>query len=274
MKTWFITGSSTGFGRQLAELALERGDRVAATARRVQALDELRAKGGERLWTSALDVTAPEQVDRVIGSAFEHFGSIDVLVSNAGYGLIGAAEEASRDQYMRVLTTNLVGSIDVIRAALPRLRAQGHGRIVQVSAAGGQTSYPGFSYYCAAKWGIEGFCETVAKEVAAFGIGVTIVEPGATGTGFAGSVEMAPASPAYQSGPVGSLRQAIDDGSFKPPNDAGAIARAIVASVDADTAPRRLTLGVDAFHDVRDDLAARLADLDATREQALSVAGA
>jgi NAD(P)-dependent dehydrogenase (short-subunit alcohol dehydrogenase family) len=179
-KTWFITGTSSGIGRLLTEQLLARGDRVAATLRRPEALDALKASAGDRLWLGRLDVTDLDQVRTTVDAAFAELGEIDVVVNNAGYGVFAAVEEASDEQVRRVIDTNLIGSIDVIRATLPHLRAQGHGRIVQVSTAGGQTTYPNFSYYHASKWGIEGFCETIAPEIAPFGIGMTIVEPGAT----------------------------------------------------------------------------------------------
>lgn len=135
--------------------------------------------------------------------AFDALGTIDVVVNNAGYGVFASVEEATDEQIQRVIDTNLLGSIHVIRAALPRLRAQGHGRVLQVSTAGGQTTYPNFSFYHASKWGIEGFCETVAREIAPFGIGLTIVEPGATPTGFGSALDSAPVMPEYDKTPAG-----------------------------------------------------------------------
>jgi NAD(P)-dependent dehydrogenase (short-subunit alcohol dehydrogenase family) len=167
--TWFITGTSSGFGRLLTEQLLGRGDRVAATLRRPGALDDLRVKYGDRLWLAQLDVTDTGQVHRVVDDAFAALGTIDVVVNNAGYGVFASVEEAADQQIRRVIDTNLLGSIHVIRATLPHLRAQGHGRILQISAAGGQAIYPNFGYYHASKWGIEGFCETVAREIARSG---------------------------------------------------------------------------------------------------------
>jgi NAD(P)-dependent dehydrogenase (short-subunit alcohol dehydrogenase family) len=271
MKTWLITGTSSGFGRILTALLLDRGDRVAATLRRVDALDDLRAEHGDRLWVAPLDVTRPDDVHQRVDEAFRHFGAIDVVVNNAGYGLFAAVEEAGREQIRRVIDTNLLGSIDVIRAALPHLRAQGHGRILQVSSAGGQTTYPNFSYYHAAKWGIEGFCETVAAEVAPFGIGLTIVEPGATPTGFGSGMDTAPTMAEYDATPAGDIRRAIADGSFTLENDPEAIVRAMIASADGVDAPLRLPLGGDTYRDVRTSYVKRLDLLDASREIALSV---
>jgi NAD(P)-dependent dehydrogenase (short-subunit alcohol dehydrogenase family) len=159
----------------------------------------------------------------------------------------------------------------VIRAALPHLRAQGHGRILQVSSAGGQTTYPNFSYYHASKWGIEGFCETVAQEVAPLGIGVTIVEPGATPTGFGGALDTAPAMSAYDATPAGDVRRAIAGGDFPLDNDAERIAAAMIASAQSASAPLRLPLGRDTYQDVRASYVRRLEELDAQRDLALSV---
>jgi NAD(P)-dependent dehydrogenase (short-subunit alcohol dehydrogenase family) len=269
--TWFITGTSSGFGRLLTERLLGRGDRVAATLRRPEALDDLRARHGDRLWTALLDVTDTGQVHRVVDDAFEALGTIDVVVNNAGYGVFASVEEAADEQIRRVIDTNLLGSIHVIRAALPHLRAQGRGRILQVSTAGGQTTYPNFSYYHASKWGIEGFCETVAREIAPFGIGLTIVEPGATPTGFGASLDTAPVMPEYENTPAGEVRRAITSGAFPLPNDPRKIAEAMVDLVDTGAAPIRLPLGSDTYDDVRASLVARLAEHDAHRDVAYSV---
>ena len=269
--TWFITGTSSGFGRLLTERLLARGDRVAATLRRPEALDDLRAEHGDRLWTATLDVTDPGQVREVVDAAFAALGEIDVVVNNAGYGVFAAVEEASDEQIERVIDTNLLGSIHVIRAALPHLRAQGRGRILQVSTAGGQTTYPNFSYYHASKWGIEGFCETVAQEIAPFGIGLTIVEPGATATGFGSALDTAPAMPEYDQTPAGAVRRALASGEFALPNDPEKIAAAMVDLVDSGETPLRLPLGSDTYADVRASLVARLAEHDSHRDAARSV---
>ncbi|WP_216893267.1 SDR family oxidoreductase [Nocardia alni] len=272
--TWFITGTSSGFGRLLTERLLARGDRVAATLRRPEALDDLRAEYGDRLWIARLDVTDGERVRHVVNEAFAALASIDVIVNNAGHGLFAAGEEATDEQIREVIETNLLGSIHVIRAALPHLRAQEHGRILQVSSAGGQATYPNFGFYHASKWGIEGFCETVAQEVEPFGITLTIVEPGATPTGFGSALPIAPAMPEYQAGPAGEVRRALLDGRFPLPNDPEKIADAMIDLVDNDETPLRLPLGPDTYDDVRARLVARLTEHDAHRDVALSVASA
>lgn len=269
--TWFITGTSSGFGRLLTEQLLARGDRVAATLRRPEALDDLRAAHGDRLWVARLDVTDAGQVRHVVDEAFAALGTVDVVVNNAGFGVFASVEEATDEQIRQVIDTNLLGSIHVVRAALPHLRAQGYGRILQVSTAGGQTTYPNFAYYHASKWGIEGFCETVAREIEPFGIGLTIVEPGATPTGFGGALATAPVMPEYDQTPAGDTRRARAHGTFQLPNDPEKIARAMIDLAGRQEAPLRLPLGSDTYRDVRASLAARLAEHDAHRETALSV---
>ncbi|HWG11688.1 MAG TPA: SDR family oxidoreductase [Streptosporangiaceae bacterium] len=269
--TWFITGTSSGFGRLLTERLLARGDRVAATLRRPEVLDGLRAEHGDRLWLGRLDVTDAEQVRRVVDDAFAALGPIDVIVSNAGYAVFASVEEAADEQIRRVIDTNLLGSIHVIRATLPHLRAQGHGRILQVSTAGGQTTYPNFGYYHASKWGIEGFCETAAQEIAPFGIGLTIVEPGATPTGFGRALDTAPVMPEYENTPAGEVRRAVADGTLNLPNDPQKIAGVMIHLVDSGATPLRLPLGSDTYDDVRAALVSRLAELDAHRDVAFSV---
>ena len=269
MKTWFITGTSSGFGRLLTEQLLARGDRVAATLRRPEALDDLR--GRDRLWTAQLDVTDRAQVHHVVSEAFRALGTIDVVVNNAGYGVFASAEEATDEQIRRVIDTNLLGSIDVIRAALPHLRAQGHGRILQVSTAGGQTTYPNFGYYHASKWGIEGYCETVAQEIAPFGIGLTIVEPGATPTGFGSALDAAPVMPEYEETPAGDVRRAVASGKFALPSDPEKVTQAMIDMIEDGTVPLRLPLGSDTYEHIRAALVARLAEHDAHYDVAVSV---
>ncbi|MET0453301.1 MAG: SDR family oxidoreductase [Mycobacterium sp.] len=271
--SWFITGTSSGFGRHLVEQALQRGDRVAATARRTETLDDLAATHGDRLWRASLDVTDTPRTREVVHNAFDALGRIDVIVSNAGYGLFGAAEEVSDDQIDRQVATNLIAPIQLARAVIPHLRAQGGGRIVQVSSVGGQVAFPAMSMYHATKWGIEGFWESAAADIAGFGIGVTIVEPGVARTGFGGpSADMGTALPAYDNAPPGQLRKMLA-GELPPlpaPGDPAKIATAIIASVDQPTAPKRLTLGSDAYALATTALRERLSALEATKHIAYS----
>jgi NAD(P)-dependent dehydrogenase (short-subunit alcohol dehydrogenase family) len=270
-RTWLITGISTGFGRHLTEQLLSRGDRVAGTIRRPGAADDLQAKYGDQLWTAHLDVTDTDGVRRVTDAAWADRGRIDVVVSNAGYGLFGAAEELTDEQITHQIDTNLIGSIQLFRAALPHLRAQGGGRILQLSSVGGQAAWPGGSLYHATKWGIEGFAEAVAAEVAPFGIGVTIVEPGGARTEFryGGSVEATPLA-AYAKSPSAGIHRILAAGTSLAIGDAAKMAAAMIDSVGREPAPLRLTLGSDAYGALAGALSGRLAALEAQKDVAFS----
>ena len=263
-KTWLITGASSGLGRSMAERLLARGDRVVATVRRERALDDLTELYGQALRIETLDVSDVAAVRQVVAAAFGTVGRIDVVVSNAGYGAFGAAEELSDAQINRQIATNLTGSIQVIRASLPHLRAQGGGRIVQLSSAGGQVAYPNFSLYHATKWGIEGFVESVAQEVAPFGIDFLLVEPGPTDTSFGANLDAAEALPVYDATPSGEVRRIFAAGRFGVREDAGSAVDRIISAADADDPPLRLVLGAMAFADIERALAERL---DAIRAQ-------
>lgn len=269
-QTWFITGTSSGFGRHLTELLLARGDRVAATLRKIEALDDLKAHYGEQLWVAPLDVTDTEAVRTILDRAFSELGHIDVVVNNAGYALFGAAEEVTDAQIQTQIETNLVGSIQVIRAALPHLRAQGGGRILQVSSEGGQIAYPNFSLYHASKWGIEGFVEAVAQEVASFNIAFTLVEPGPTLTNFAGGLVSPPPLAVYEDTPAGEMRRSLASGAFTATGDARKMAQIMIDSAEQHPAPRRLTLGSSAYTSVREALTGRLTALEAQKSLAFA----
>lgn len=270
MKTWFITGTSTGLGRLLTEKLLEQGHRVAATVRKADALNDLKARYGDKLWVAVLDVTDTPAIKQVVNTAFEALGPIDVIVNNAGYALFCAVEEANDEQIEHQIATNITGSIQIIRAALPHLRAQGGGRILQLSSAGGQTTYPNFSYYHTTKWAIEGFCETIAQEIAPFNIEVTIVEPGAHKTGFAAGMVTAPIMEEYDKTPAGDVRRAVFDGGFPIKGDVHKTVQAMIDVTGITPAPRRLAMGADAYRDMRAALVSRLEALDAQKELALS----
>ena len=269
-KTWFITGTSSGFGRMMTDSLLARGDRVAATLRKVDGLDDLKVKHGGRLWVAQLDVTDVIAVRRVVDQAFEDLGRIDVIVNNAAYGLVGAAEELTDGQIRQQIETNLIGSIQVIRAALPHLRAQGGGRILQVSSEGGQIAYPAFSLYHATKWGIEGFVEAVAQEVAQFNIAFTIAEPGPTRTAFGMNIVIASALAVYDGTPVGMVRRAVAERSFQF-SEPAKLVEAMINSADQSPAPHRLVMGSGAYDRVRTALLERLAALDALKDISLGV---
>lgn len=262
-KNWLITGTSSGIGRELTETLLARGDSVTATVHQPDALRELQAQHGERLRVAVLDVTDTTAVRSVVDAAFAAMGRIDVVVSNAGYGLFGAAEEVSDAQIRHQIDTNLVGAIQVIRAALPHLRAQGGGRVLQVSSEGGQLAYPNFSLYHASKWGIEGFVESVAQEVAPFGIAFTLVEPGPTKTNFGGGLVSPAPMAVYDGTPAGAIRRALANGDFAVTGDAAKMARAMADSADQHPAPRRLALGSSTYASIGNALRERLAVLEA-----------
>lgn len=269
-KTWLITGASSGLGLEMTAQLLDRGENVAATVRRTGALAELQERHGDRLTSLILDLTDRNAVRSRVDEAFSRLGRIDVVVSNAGYGLFGAAEELSDEQIDRQIATNLVGSIDLIRAALPHLRRQGGGRVVQISSEGGQIAYPGFSLYHATKWGIEGFIEAVSQEVTPFGIDFVIAEPGPTATNFGGSLDHAAPMDVYSGTPAASVRNAITGGAFEIKGDAARTVAAIIAAADAERPPIRLALGSTAYESISKALAERLAALSAQRQVAFS----
>jgi NAD(P)-dependent dehydrogenase (short-subunit alcohol dehydrogenase family) len=269
-KTWFITGASSGLGEEMTEQLLSRGDTVVATVRRPNTLAELQARHGDRLVVLTLYLLDTASIRSAIGQAFDRLGRIDVVVSNAGYGLFGAAEEVSDAQIDQQIATNLTGSIQLIRAALPYLRRQGGGRIMQVSSEGGQIAYPNFSLYHATKWGIEGFVEAVAKEVAPFGIDFIIAEPGPTVTNFGAGLVHGEPMQVYHNTPAGEVRRAVNSGSFDIKGDAARTVAAMIAAADMAHPALRLALGSIAYQSISTALAERLAAIEAQRDIAFS----
>jgi NAD(P)-dependent dehydrogenase (short-subunit alcohol dehydrogenase family) len=268
VRTWFITGIGGGLGRRMAERLLDAGERVAGTVRRPDAVAGLAERHGDRLWTTTLDLTDGPAVPVVVDRAFAALGRIDVVVNNAGYGLFGAAEELTDEQITHQVDTNLLGSVRVARAAIPHLRRQGGGRLIQISTYGGQAVNPGACMYHATKWGIEGFMESTALDVAPFGIGVTIVEPGSAATGFrTGGAVLAEPLAAYTGSPAATTR-GIRDPALPSVGDPDRMAAAIIASAAVEPAPLRLVLGSDSFRHVREALSERLRTLDEQRELA------
>lgn len=270
---WFITGTSSGFGLAMTTMLLARGDTVFATLRKPQRLEDLRRDYPETLHTAMLDVTNTADVRRVVDDAFRLLGRLDVIVNNAGYGLFGAAEELTDEQIRRQIDTNLIGSIQVIRAVLPHLRAQGSGRVLQVSSEGGQTAYPAFSLYHASKWGIEGFIESVSQEVAGFGIEFTIAEPGAALTNFGAGLDHPEPMVVYEASRVGEIRRAVMSRSlegFGAIGDPEKMVRAMIDSVDIRPAPKRLALGSGAYAHIRDALSGRMAQLEVHKTVTMS----
>ena len=269
-QTWFITGVNSGFGREMTERLLARGDTVAGTIRTDGAMDDLKAQYGDRLWLARLDLTDTAAIAGVVGRAFAELGRIDVIVNNAGYGLFGAAEGLSDAQVDHQIATNLRGPIQVVRAALPHLRAQGGGRILQLSTYGGQATHAGASLYHASKWGIEGFMDSLAQEVAPFNIGVTIVEPGSARTGFrsAAGASLGPQLAAYVGTPAGMVHAVLQDPARVPNGDPVRMVVAMIDSVAQNPAPRRLVLGSDAYAMICRALTERLADVEAQQASA------
>lgn len=270
-RVWLITGVSSGFGRHLAERALAAGDIVVGTVRRPEAVADLVASQPDRFRGEMLDVRDTAAIREVVGRTLTGFGRIDVAVSNAGYGLFGAAEELSDDQIEAILDTDLAGSIQFIRAVIPTMREAGRGRIIQISSYGGQVAFPGNSLYHAAKWGIEGFCESVAAELAPFGVGVTIVEPGGARTEFRyGSAQVADLLPAYDGNPAHAFLGMLDPANGLAPGDPVRMADRIVESVDIAPAPLRLVLGSQALASTIDTLQTRIAAFQAQTDLAAS----
>jgi NAD(P)-dependent dehydrogenase (short-subunit alcohol dehydrogenase family) len=270
-RTWFITGVNSGFGRHMTEQLLARGDRVAGTVRDLESMADLKARHGDALWLAKLDLTDTPAIRRVVDLAFGELEHVDVVVSNAGYGLFGAAEEMTDEQITHQIDTNLLGSIQTVRAALPHLRSQGGGRIIQLSTMGGQAVFPGGSLYHASKWGIEGFIDALAQEVAVFNIGCTLVEPGGARTNFRyQSARLSSKLDVYDASPARMAHRMIEDGTNMPIGDAAKMAAIMIDSVDQQPAPRRLALGSDAYNVMRKQLSDRLAALEAQKELAFS----
>jgi NAD(P)-dependent dehydrogenase (short-subunit alcohol dehydrogenase family) len=272
--TWFVTGASAGIGRLVTEQLLADGHRVAATARRPETLAGLAGQYPERLWTAALDVTDTAQLRAVVEQAFGELGRIDVVFSNAGRGAVGAAEELTDEVIDEQIALNMTAPIQLLRAVVPHLRAQGGGRFIQTTTMGSQISTPGASMYHASKWGVEGFLESVIGEVAPFGIGITMVEPGSLRTAFGASLSVAKPLAVYADTPVGQLHQyiaGVDNLTGDAPGDPVKAAAAIIASADVTPAPRRLALGSDAYQMMRTALSGRLEELDAGQELARSI---
>jgi NAD(P)-dependent dehydrogenase (short-subunit alcohol dehydrogenase family) len=274
VRTWFITGAGSGFGRCLTRLLLDRGEHVVATSRRTAALLPLLDGHGGSLRVETLDVTDTAGMRKVVGDAFAR-GRIDVVVNCAGAGVLGAAEELSDDLLTRQLDVNLVGAIQLARAVIPHLREQGGGRIIQLSSMGSQAADPAMSVYDATKAGIEGFYESVALEVADFGIGITLVQPGGSRTDFNSNITSAEPLPVYDKGIVGQIRGFLAGADPETVRravigDPDKIARAIADSVETTPAPRRLVLGATAYEAVTAALRDRLAAIEAQRELAYS----
>ncbi|NVM88260.1 NAD(P)-dependent dehydrogenase (short-subunit alcohol dehydrogenase family) [Variovorax sp. SG517] len=262
-KTWFITGAASGFGHAFAEHALARGHNVVATARDASRLADLVALAPDRVLATPLDVDVAGAAEAAVQAAVERFGRIDVLVNNAGYGVVGALEETLDAELRALMNTNFFGAMAVTRAALPVLRAQKSGAIVNISSLGGQLSFSGFSAYSASKFALEGASEALAQEVAPFGVKVLIVEPGQFRTQLAGSgMRHMPVIEAYQP-VVGATREFAHSMHNTQVGDPRKAAVAIEKALDAEHTPLRLQLGDDSVDAVRAHAQAMLKDMEA-----------
>ena len=268
-KIWFITGASKGFGREWTEAALDRGDRVAALSRSATAFDDLVTKYGDAILPLQLDVTDRAAVVDAVQGAVDHFGRLDVVVNNAGYGLFGMVEEVTEQQARDQVEVNLFAPLWVTQAALPHLRAQGGGHIIQVSSIAGVFSLPGLGLYHASKFGLEGFTASLAAEVKDFGIKVTLIEPAGYATDWAGpSAVQAERSPVYDDFRGAMARPAGKRG------DPGATREAILRIVDADEPPLRIFFGQGPLPVIKKEYAGRIAEWEAWDEVSQAAFGA
>ena len=270
-KVWFITGTSRGFGREWAEAALERGDSVAATARSTDSLTALADTYGGRVLPLSLDVTDRSAVFAAVRQAQEHFGRLDVVINNAGYGQFGMVEELSESEARGQIETNLFGALWVTQAALPYLRAQGSGHIIQVSSIGGISAFPSVGIYHASKWALEGLSQSLAQEVAGFGIHVTLIEPGGFSTDWSGSsAKHAEPLPAYD----GVREQAANRPSrAAAPGDPHATRGPILQIVDAENPPLRAFFGAAPLAIAKADYESRLASWEQWQPLAVQAQG-
>jgi len=272
LKVWFITGSSRGFGREWASAALGRGDRVVATARKLDSLKDLADRYPSTLLPLELDVTNKAAVVAAVDQGYEHFGHLDVVINNAGYGLFGMVEEVTEAQARAQMETNFFGALWVTQAALPHLRAQKSGHIIQVSSIGGITAFPSLGLYHASKWALEGFSQSLAQEVRAFGIRVTLIEPGGFETDWAGSSAVhAEPLPAYD-----TMRKVVAAGrkaASGKRGDPAATRSALLKIVDAERPPLRVFFGDAPLGMAKADYTSRLAVWEEWQEVALEAQG-
>src|SRR6266481_4081176 len=269
-KVWLITGSSRGLGRAFAQAALEAGHRVVATARNPLQLSDLVSNYGDRVRALALDVTSEAQARHAIDTAIETFGGLDILVNNAGYGNVCPVEDTSLADFRAQIETNLFGVIIMTKAVLPYFRERASGHVIQISSIGGRVGPTGRAAYAAAKFGVEGFSESLSKEVAPLGIKVTIVEPGGFRTDFAGSsTKLREGNPDYDS-TVGATARFQRDYDGKQPGDPKKAAQAIVRLTQEQKPPLRLLLGSDAYNGAEKNDLARLEEARSWKELSLS----
>jgi NAD(P)-dependent dehydrogenase (short-subunit alcohol dehydrogenase family) len=271
-RVWLITGSSSGFGREIAEAALARGDRVVATARRPETLADLTASAPDRVLVVGLDVTRADQIEAAVAAALERFGQIDVLVNNAGYGSVGAVEEIDMTDLRELMETMFFGAVALTQAVLPHMRERRSGAIVQISSMGGQVSAPGFGAYCSAKFALEAMSVALADEGAPHGLRVLIVEPGAFRTAFGGGRLHRSRDSGLYTDTAGKNRAYMDSAAGAQPGDPRKAAEAILLALDEPDAPLRLALGDDAVDAIRATHERLRADLDAWEHVSRSTA--
>jgi NAD(P)-dependent dehydrogenase (short-subunit alcohol dehydrogenase family) len=272
-RTWLITGCSTGFGRALAEAVLAHGDRLIATARKPEQLQDLVELYPQQVRTFALDVTDKDSIHSAVSQAKEAFGRIDVLVNNAGYGTMGAIEEVSDEAIERQYDTNVFGTLNTIRAVLPIMRQQHSGHILNLSSTGGMVSFAATGIYCSTKFAVEGLSEALAKEVAPLGIKVTIVEPGAFRTDFNGRSLSVPEQQIDDyAETTGKFLEWLKQIDGKQPGDPEKAARAMIQAVESNEPPLRLASGEDAVNAIEQKLQSVKAELDEWRSVSLATA--
>lgn len=270
-RVWFITGCSSGFGRAYAEAIIAAGDRLVATARKSATLDDLVARAPDRVLAASLDVTNEAQIAAAVQQALERFGRIDILVNNAGYGLTGAIEEVSSEEWQRLFAVNVFGLAAMTRAVLPHMRAQRSGHIFNISSIAGVSGSAGLGAYSASKFAVEGMSEALAKEVAPLGIHVTIVEPGGFRTEWAGgSMQQAAQLIDAYAQSSGRLRQIWSRFSGRQAGDPARAAAVLLKVANSAQPPLHLVLGSDAFGGVEDSLQRRQYDLQTWQEDSLS----
>ena len=270
-RNWVITGVSSGFGYEMVKQVLSRGDKVLGTVRKTAPVEDLIARYPDQFHVEILDMRDRKAVKQLGQKTEELFSTIDVIVSNAGYGLFGAAEELSDEEIDDIIATNLTGSIDFIRAFLPIMRKKQHGRIIQISSYGGEVAFAGNSLYHATKWGIEGFCDSLSQEMAPFNIGVTIVEPGGARTEFRyKSAKIAKPIEAYDNTPAHAFQKMLDRKNGLAAGDPERMAARIIESVDITPAPLRMVLGSGALKTTIEVLKKRLEDFKGQEQLAAS----
>lgn len=268
-KVWLITGVSSGFGYEMTKQLLENGDTVVGTVRNTKKVKDFIERFPNTFDCKILDVTDMKAVEQTVRDSFEKHGKIDVVVSNAGYGLFGCVEELSDEEIDHIIATNLVGSIALLKTAVPYMRKQVGGRLIQMSSYGGQVAYAANSMYHATKFGIEGFCESLAQEVAQFNIGVTIVEPGGARTEFRyGSAKVAKLMPEYER--CHGFLNMLDPANGLAPGDPSKMAQRIIESTEKTPAPLRMVLGSQALSATIQRLSERIADYETQKELAAS----